>query len=417
MSKPAIITWIELNHETVECNFYATMGQTAYAAAIASAFSAQWYATGGFALVGGAAELTYNLSGCNTPPPPPDESGGPSTGNCWKVANGVPAYIRNLSNPESVIPAYSGPVKQILEVVPGQLSPSAPPGSTSFATLLLPDDSVVSASSGAWSYDTASWFLESTESDPCIGTDEGPTHLPGEPIADPFTHTEDGCEWTIQATDAYVDTAGRLHTYYTITADNEACGGPFAYWSSEDGPGFVPVIDPDGGPNPPPGADCCNEIREKLDEIADCACGDTPPVLEGEFRTISFRSDETSPYGKSRLRKRFRYRSVSGYGLSEVVDHWRDFNYEAGPVCVIHSGGSWGTPQVWAATADEGKRVIRHAAAEAGFDPDTTGKWTITGSSSARVGVGGTMRVDTKGGYYWITSRDGSNQRPTVALT
>lgn len=141
------------------------------------------------------------------------------------------------------------------------------------------------------------------------------------------------------------------------------------------------------------------------------------PKLEGNFRTISFRSDETSPYGKSRLRKRFRYRSVSGLGLSELVDHWKDFTFEAGPVCVIHSGGSWGTPQVWASTADEGKRVIRHAGGEAGFDPDQDGKWTISGSDSARYGVSGTMRIDTTGGYFWITARDGSNQRPIVALT
>jgi hypothetical protein len=30
--------------------------------------------------------------------------------------------------------------------------------------------------------------------------------------------------------------------------------------------------------------------------------------------------------------------------------------------------------------------------------------------------VPGTMRVDTTGGYYWITARDGSNGRPLVAI-
>ena len=144
-------------------------------------------------------------------------------------------------------------------------------------------------------------------------------------------------------------------------------------------------------------------------------CGTERPQLEGVFRTISFRSDETSPYGKSRLRKRFRYRSSSGLGLGEVVDHWKDFTYAAGPVCVIHSGSSWGTPQVWAATADEGKRVIQHAAREAGIDPDQVGKWTISGSDNPRIGVPGQMRVDTTGGYYWITARDGSDGRPIVA--
>ena len=144
-------------------------------------------------------------------------------------------------------------------------------------------------------------------------------------------------------------------------------------------------------------------------------CKPEKPELEGDWRTISFRSDETSPYGKSRLRKRLRYRSLSGVGLGDIVAHWQDFTWQAGPVCVIHSGASWGTPQVWAATADEGKRVIRHAAGEAGIDPDQVGRWTISGSDSARVGVSGTMRVDTTNGFFWITARDGSNGRPIVA--
>ena len=139
--------------------------------------------------------------------------------------------------------------------------------------------------------------------------------------------------------------------------------------------------------------------------------------LEGDFRTISFRSDEVSPYGKSRLRKRFRYRSTSSIGLAGVVDHWKDFTFNAGPVCVQHAGASWGTPQVWAASIDEGKRVIHHAAREAGIDTNQNGRWIISGSNSSRIGVPGTMRVDTKGGYYWITERDGSNQRPHVVAT
>ena len=141
------------------------------------------------------------------------------------------------------------------------------------------------------------------------------------------------------------------------------------------------------------------------------------PTLEGNWRTISFRSDSTSPYGNTCLRKRFRYRSTSGLGLGEIVDHWKDFTFQSGPVVVCHSGSSWGTPQVWAATADEGKRVIRHAAREAGIDPDQVGRWTISSSDSARYGVSDTMRVDTKGGYYWITSRDGSDNSPIVAKT
>ena len=138
---------------------------------------------------------------------------------------------------------------------------------------------------------------------------------------------------------------------------------------------------------------------------------------EGNFRTISFRSVSTSPYGNSRLRKRFRYRSTSGLGLGEIIDYWKDFTFQSGSVVVGHVGSSWGSPQVWAASEDEGKRVIRHAAGEAGIDPDQVGRWAIGSSSSSRFGVSDTMKVDTTGGYYWITSRDGSDNRPVVALT
>ena len=146
-------------------------------------------------------------------------------------------------------------------------------------------------------------------------------------------------------------------------------------------------------------------------------CRDDSSTKEGDFRTISFISDEMSPEGKRRLSKRLRYRSVSGIGLADLVDHWRTFTWQAGPVCVSHKGAPWGAPQVWAATAEEGKRVIRHAALEAGLDPDQVGRWLIGGSDNPRYGMPGTMRVNTKGGYYWITERLDSNARPLVANT
>ena len=144
-------------------------------------------------------------------------------------------------------------------------------------------------------------------------------------------------------------------------------------------------------------------------------CPPVPTQLEGDFRTISFISDETSPYGKSRLRKRLRYRSVSGIGLGELIDYWKDFTWEAGPVVVGHVGATWGTPKVWAASEDEGKRVLRHAAGDAGIDPDQEGQWQVRSSAGTRNGVSGTMRVNKKGGYWWITARDGANNRPIVA--
>ena len=143
-----------------------------------------------------------------------------------------------------------------------------------------------------------------------------------------------------------------------------------------------------------------------------------PPVKpEGDLRTIGFISEETSPNGKSRLIKRIRYRSVSGIGLDALIDHWKDFQYNAGPVIVQHRGASWGTVKCWAASADEGKRVIRHAAGEAAIDADQTGRWEISGSTSTRLGMPGTMKINTSGGYFWITARDGATERPLVGKT
>jgi hypothetical protein len=161
--------------------------------------------------------------------------------------------------------------------------------------------------------------------------------------------------------------------------------------------------------------DAIVELLQASKNFKQPVCANEKPVLEGEWRTISFRSSTTSPYGKSCLRKRFRYRSLSGLGLGDVVDHWKDFTFESGPVIVSHKGFSWGTPQVWAATADEGKRVIQHAAREAGFDADQVGQWGISSSTSARYGVSAQMSVDIRKGFYWITARDGSNERPIVA--
>ena len=144
-------------------------------------------------------------------------------------------------------------------------------------------------------------------------------------------------------------------------------------------------------------------------------CGDVPVDVEGEWRKISFRSDEVSPYGKSRLRKYLRYRSMSGIGLGDLVDHWKTFTWTSGATRVRHSGASWGTVEVWASSLDEGKRVIQHAAREAGIDTAKAGRWTDRVSSSTRLGVSLLMRVDTRKGFYWISMRDGSDNRPIVA--
>lgn len=117
------------------------------------------------------------------------------------------------------------------------------------------------------------------------------------------------------------------------------------------------------------------------------------------------------------LRKVFRYRDQEGRSLEEHTEHWRGFEWDAGPVCVIHKGARWGVPQVWASSATEGKRVIRHAGQIAGIDPDAEGEWVVTGSLDPRYGRTGRMLVKgLRNGAISVTKRDGPTGLPQVAI-
>jgi hypothetical protein len=146
-------------------------------------------------------------------------------------------------------------------------------------------------------------------------------------------------------------------------------------------------------------------------------CPPVKPQLTGEWVSVNFLSDAPSPDGKSRLRKRFRYRDQLARPLADHIAHWEHFEWDAGPVCVISKNLSWGVPQVWAATAAEGKRVIRHAADIAGVDlDDPKHKWIVTGSDDPRYGQTGRMRLDTRGGRFLrVTKRPGPNGFPVGA--
>ena len=411
MPRPEIIDWVEENTGITECSFYASMSAGAYGAAIGSAFSGQFWLTGGLALVGRAAELTAEAVGCNAQPPPVS----PSAGQCWKTDSG--AYFQYTANG-----GWTGPGDPVyLEILSQEVYVASSDGRTKSKGQVL--NTAGNIQNYNWTHTDPSDTQVRLTGAPCSGEapDPDPTHNPGDPIADPVTHTDsEGCNWTIQATDAYVDASGVWHTYYTITADNDACGGPFAYWSSGGEPKFVtdPGNDPDGNPySPPPPEDYkpdfdniedkIDKIKEELDAVKDCACGDPKPELLGDWVSIRFVSDGISPGGTNPLRKLFRYRSQSSRTIDQLRDYWAGFTWQAGPVVVQHKGTWWGTPQIWASSVEEGKRVLRFAAGEAGATPDTDGEWIVTGSASARYGMPGTMRIQQYRGADWITGRDG----------
>jgi hypothetical protein len=116
------------------------------------------------------------------------------------------------------------------------------------------------------------------------------------------------------------------------------------------------------------------------------------------------------------LRAQFTYRDQTGQSLEAHTQHWKDFTYQKGPVVVIHKGAAWGVPQVWAASAEEGKRVIRHAGSIAGVNPDAEGEWVVRQVSAPRYGRTGTMVVKPLlGGFRSVTKRDGPGGMPLVA--
>lgn len=153
-------------------------------------------------------------------------------------------------------------------------------------------------------------------------------------------------------------------------------------------------------------------LLEKVNLIPYGICATKKPELEGKWVTSQWISDESSPDSPLRLRKRIRWRSKSGRTDSELAEYFRDFAWDAGPICVGHKGAWWGTPQVWAASVDEGKRVITEIAREAGLDPDVDGEWWHSVARNPRFGMTGKMRLRRIDGLPWISSRDGSNMLP-----
>ena len=144
-------------------------------------------------------------------------------------------------------------------------------------------------------------------------------------------------------------------------------------------------------------------------------CGNEKPVLEGDWVTTRWLSTEKMDHSGVRLRKLFRYRTKSSRNLGQLSAYWESFTWEAGPVGVFHKGAWWGTPQIWAASQEEGQRVIRFAAAEAGLDPDQDGQWGTSSSRSPRYGMSGTMKIHLKDGFPWVSARESDSWPNTLA--
>lgn len=160
--------------------------------------------------------------------------------------------------------------------------------------------------------------------------------------------------------------------------------------------------------------DAIEYILQGLKDFKQPTCN-SRPTYSGTPVTVRFQSDDPSPSGERPLRKHLRYRDTLSNPLEVHTDHWADFQWDAGPVIVQHTGGPWGVCKVWAASVDEGKRVIRHAGVVAGVDPDAQGRWIISGSADPRYGQTGRMRVERRSGAICVSSRPGPSGLPLIA--
>jgi hypothetical protein len=118
-----------------------------------------------------------------------------------------------------------------------------------------------------------------------------------------------------------------------------------------------------------------------------------------------------------RHRKRLGYRDQGDASVEAHAAHWEGFTWTGGPhvVCLY---GQWGKPQVWASSVAEGKRVLLHAAAIAGYDPasDPNAEWASWRDSSGRSSTVRTYRVRIlPGGYVECSKRNGPAGDPEFA--
>lgn len=111
--------------------------------------------------------------------------------------------------------------------------------------------------------------------------------------------------------------------------------------------------------------------------------------------------------------KRLSFRDATGKDATAWAAIWAGFTWSAGPV-VVEATGPWGQSKVWASSEAEGKRVLRHALTNAGWDPDdpSQGDWYVRTTSSSRLGKPGTYRLGEDRYGPRVSARDGSDGSP-----
>jgi len=114
------------------------------------------------------------------------------------------------------------------------------------------------------------------------------------------------------------------------------------------------------------------------------------------------------------LRKKLTYRDRSGRTQAQHAAIWRGFVWQAGP-WVVSASGPWGEIQCWAASVEEGRRVISFAAAAGGWDITAPGViWEQALSRSTRNGRTGRMKTKETPLGIEVTKRPGPSGFPSI---
>lgn len=113
------------------------------------------------------------------------------------------------------------------------------------------------------------------------------------------------------------------------------------------------------------------------------------------------------------VRKRLTYRDLTGTPQAAHVEHWRNFRWTTGP-WVVTSTGPWGLVRVLASSPSEGRRVIRHAGAIGGWDPDgdPEAEWDERITTYSRNGRTAEVGVKIRAGIVRVSKREGPSGAP-----
>lgn len=176
-----------------------------------------------------------------------------------------------------------------------------------------------------------------------------------------------------------------------------------------------------------PGAtDGLGVIANRLDAIAALldgqlglkqqVCPPCKPNVRGELVTVNFQSHPDEVPNRNRVRKLLRYHDLSNRPEDFHISHWAGYSWKTGSQIVTSKGLDWGIVSCWAIDANEGKRVIAHAAAAAGVNlNDPRHKWVLSSTDDPRYGRECTVSPCVYGptNKLMISKRNGSDGLPS----